>query len=210
MVHLTQIDSVISSIEKGDRPYIFLIGVHAGRGELSAIHYMFSSHPLTLEHMRIAVTFACRFGRLKVIQYVCELRNSDDRTYRYNPALDHNEAIQIAAEKGYLDIVRYLCQLKNDNDDDNEGRGGTTYRCNPSDQQNYAILQAAKYGRLEVLKYLCQLKNYDGSYRCDPSDLNNMAMTWALNRGHLDIFRYLRDLKNDDGSPRCIYRHDSI
>ena len=92
---------------------------------------------------------------------------------KYDPTLNNNKSIKVAAIGGNMNIVNRLLEHP---------------KVDPSVSNNYAIGMASSNNRLDVVNRLLE------DPRVDPSDDDNFALRLATEFGHVDVInRLLQD-----------------
>ena len=130
---------------------------------------------LDAQQRSIALVVAAGYGRIDVVQYLCNL----PAAWCVEPGYDDGAALAAAAERGDLRIVQYLCELPLE-------RG-----VKPGGHNNAALIRAAQHGHVQVVKYLCELSLHRGVERVASG---NFALARAAQHGHLQVVEYLCDL----------------
>ena len=131
-----------------------------------------ANHNILHFSIRNQLLFACRYGHLKIIQWLysaCGLTVSDIRFYG-------NQALLCACVHGNLHVVQYLCE---------------TFGLTVEDIRSKSIwgLQlACLYGNLDVVQYLCETF---GLTIEDVRSKDNQALRWAYRCGHLNVIQWI-------------------
>jgi ankyrin repeat protein len=171
---------------------------HVAHGRLADVQEMLESGKVLFEGKESsALVSAVKNGHVEIVDYL--LRHA-----MFDPSVDDNHAVRMAADCGHLAVVDRLLQDKRvDPSADNNYAVGLAAenghlavverllqdpRVDPSARDNYAVRGAALNGHLAVIDLLMQ------DERVDPSARNNCAVQWAAQNGHLTIVdRLLQD-----------------
>ena len=116
--------------------------------------------------------FACRYGHLKIIQWLYSACSLTVKNVRFNS----NWAVQVVCHYGHLHVIQYLCE---------------TFKLTIKDirsNDNWTLRFACENGHLNVVQYLCE--TFGLTVEDIRSD-NYLALRWACQNGHLDVVQYL-------------------
>jgi ankyrin repeat protein len=168
---VAQINTIFNAIVKNNHKYR-LNSLPCIRSAIM----LYITNPLPFNNLLIKTDPNFNHFDAEAFFYSCESKNETLALWllsrkNFDPRVDENKAIRLAAQHGLDNAVKKLLRNR---------------KINPATEENEAIRKSAENGHVLVVDLLLKRRR-----RIDPTDLNNRAIRSAAEKGHTEVVKRL-------------------